>query len=179
MSEYFRILLEVWQAKHGGLPVTPYDEEVESFIYGGEPDEEGWVSWRPVEKQDEDDMADVERELGVALHPSVKEYFNCFWFCSLGGRAHGHAVQLEPVQPGVGLEDFVRNLRGYKGAHGGRLDNIPVGVETGQGMLVVVDNETGEVKLEDYESSSFELLAADLGSLITEMTQSLKGEGRA
>lgn len=177
MSEYFRNLLEVWQAKHGGLPSIPYDEEVEPFIYSGEPDEEGWISWRPVEKTGAHDMADVEEESGLLLHPSVKEYFNCFWFCSLGGRAHGRAVQLEPVRPGVELEDFTRNLRGYKSAHGGRLENVPVGFETEQGLLVVVDNETGEVKLEDYEVGSFEPLAADLGALIKELSQSLKGEG--
>ncbi|CJK11770.1 Uncharacterised protein [Streptococcus pneumoniae] len=38
------------------------------------------------------------------------------------------------------------------------------------GLLVVVDNENGQVKLEDYESKSFEVICDSLAELILNLS---------
>jgi hypothetical protein len=175
MASYFEALLEVWQTKHHGLPMAPFDEDAEGFIYSGAIDEGGWARWRPVEKMVEHDLSDIEEELGVTLHDSIKSYFNSFWFCSLGGKFRDYALQLVPVKPGIELDSFSRNLRGYKLAHEDKLENIPIGFETTQSLLLVVDNSTGEVKLEDSESVSFQPIADSLETVILGMAKGLRG----
>jgi hypothetical protein len=72
---------------------------------------------------------------------------------------------LNPVIPGIELKDFKHETKLYKEAHNDQLFNIPIGIEA-NGLLLVVDNESGEVKLEDYERNSFEIISESLSKLI-------------
>jgi SecY interacting protein Syd len=173
MERYFDKLQSIYSKKSPPYPQTPYNEDVDDFIYVGEPDEYEWISWKPVVKSEKHDLAELSNRLNVEIHPSVKEYYNSFWFCSLGGKIGEFRIQLDEVLPNVELETFIDNLIGYKAAHNGLIENIPVGVETNQSLLVVVDNKTGEVKLEDYEIGAFTVLADSLSALILKLADSL------
>lgn len=167
MEGYFGRLIEEWKKTNSSLPKAPWNEEASQFLYVGKPDEEEWVEWRPMPRSDAgEDFAPLELELGVALPPSVKEYFSSYWFCSLGGRYAVHPIQLQAVIPGVGLRDYRRNLMGYREAHGRRLDRVPIGVETRESLLVVVDRSSERVELEDYDAGRFDPLARTLAELI-------------
>ncbi|PFD67357.1 SecY interacting protein Syd, partial [Bacillus cereus] len=100
---------------------------------------------------------------------SIKEYYNSYWFLDLGGNYLGYDFELNPVIPGIELHDFYVSLQGYRGAHDNQLNNIPIGMEF-NGLLVVVDNENGQVKLEDYESRSFEVICDSLAELILNLS---------
>jgi len=62
---------------------------------------------------------------------------------------------LNPVIPGVELEKFKHETVLYKEAHNDQLFNISIGIEA-NGLLLVVDNESGEVKLENHERNSID-----------------------
>jgi len=168
MTRYFEWLLQSWQQLNKTLPKIPRDEEAEQSLYVGEPDEAGWVCWKPVEKTVTHDLSGIEEELGTEMHASVDEYFNCYWFCALGGKYKSHSVQLEAVLPGIELRSFVSKLASYKSTHQGAMRAVPIGVEK-NGLLVVVDNATGKVLLEDYEEAVYEPLADSLEQLIAEL----------
>lgn len=168
IKEFFDRTFRKWEDGGFGLPTAPWRADVDPSIWQGPPNDEGYAPWRPLEKTVRHDLAALAPDLGP-LHPSLDAYFNSWWFCALEG-AHGpYGISLEVVLPGIELDSFLRKARGYAGAHGGRLDHVAIGVEF-DGFLVVVDNRTGEVALEDFEQSSFEVIAPSLENLIRHLT---------
>lgn len=145
--------------------MTEWTKETEKFIFEGEKDEEGYIAWKPLKKDVNSNFEDVEQELNVQLHPDIKAYFNCYWFLDLAGNYNGYDLVLNPVVPGIELKDFKRETELYKAVHNDQLVNTPIGIES-NGLLLVVDNESGEVKLEDYERNSFEIISGNLSELI-------------
>ena len=166
MKQYFHKLLKEWKDYNHSLPKSVWIEEAESFIYEGEPDIEGYIFWKPVEKDVIHDFSDTEKKLAVQLHHSIKEYYNSYWFFDLAGSYLEYGIELNPVIPGIEVRDFYTSLQGYKEAHHNELKNIPIGIES-NGLLVVVDNENGQVKIEDYERGSFEVISKSLAELIS------------
>ena len=165
MEIYFSKLLKKWKDFNGTLPMTQWIEGVKDFIFEGEKDEEGYIAWKPLKKDIKSNFEDIEKELNVQLHPDSKAYYNCYWFLELAGNYNGYDLVLNPVIPGIALKDFKHETGLYKEAHNDQLFNIPIGIEA-NGLLLVVDNESGEVKLEDYERNSFEIISENLSKLI-------------
>ncbi|GAB1803550.1 SecY-interacting protein Syd [Priestia megaterium] len=165
MEIYFTKLLKEWKAFNGTLPMTEWMEETEQFIFEGEKDEEAYIAWKPLKKEVDSNFEDVEKELKVQLHPDIKAYFNSYWFLELAGIYNGYDLVLNSVVPRIKLQDFKQETRLYKAAHHHQFVNIPIGIES-NGLLVVVDNKSGEVKLEDYERKSFERISGNLSGLI-------------
>ena len=83
---------------------------------------------------------------------------------------------LDPVVPGRELQDFERKLfgatyehcrtTGYVAEHGGVPSHLPVGSPHPSDLLLVIDNTTGEVAVEDHERGTFEMIAGGLAELI-------------
>jgi hypothetical protein len=165
MDAYFGWLLAAWKEKFGTLPKVPYDDTVDPVIYDGEPDEDEWISWRPLPKTTRDDLRILERKFATSLPRSLDDYFNTYWFCSLGGHYRGVGVDLRPVLPGHGIQELAGTFARYRAAHDGALSRATLGVEK-NGRLVVVRAEDGAVQLEDYAPGTFEDLAPDLETLI-------------
>lgn len=166
MKQYFHKLLKEWKDYNHSLPKSVWIEEAEPFIYEGELDTEGYIFWKPVEKDVIHDFSDIEKKLAVQLHHSIKEYYNSYWFFDLAGSYLEYEIELNSVIPGIEVRDFYISLQGYKKAHHNELKNIPIGIES-NGLLVVVDNENGQVKIEDYERGSFEVISKSLVELIS------------
>ncbi len=165
MSRMFARLLASHEAAGAGLPRAPWDPDIEPFIWAGEPDAEEWCAWRPTVKTRPTDIAAAAPDL-PALHPSIGDYFNSYWFCAIDGVLGTHSLTLEPVAPGIELDSFLGKARGYRRAHGGKLDQVPMGMENRENLLVVVNNTTGDVALEDFERRSFLKIADSLDDLI-------------
>jgi SecY interacting protein Syd len=169
MSGYFDRLLQAWRERGQEWPITPWDEDVDPIVYVGEPDESEMIQWRPVEKSSTSDLEPLEAIRGAPISGDLHEYFNSYWFCAMGGRYDEHAVQLEPVLPGAELDSVERNYGGYVHAHDGERGFIPIGFETGQGRLLVIDASSGEVLLEDYDTGKRVPVADGLETLITRL----------
>jgi hypothetical protein len=167
MKTYFSRRKAAYDQGAAFLFKTPRLEEVGPLIYEGEEDEEGCISWKPVEKHTIHDFTELENQMGAVLHPSIKQYFNSYWFAELDGFIENDYIQLEPVLPRIELDGFAYMLKGYKENHP-RLEHIPLGME-GDGRIVVVDNQHGTVRLEDFERKSFTFLAEDLATLISRL----------
>ncbi|WP_276357574.1 SecY-interacting protein Syd [Cohnella caldifontis] len=165
MKQYFSVRKTVADEGLDFLFKTPFDVEVDSLIYVGEVDEDEYISWRPVEKNVTNDFSLLEEKLGIKIHGSVVEYFNSYWFADLDGFIKDHYIKLESVLPKADLESYSNLLSGYKSNHNNKIEKIPIGIE-GNGLIVVVDNQDGSVKLEDYERNSFEVISEGIEQLI-------------
>lgn len=164
MSKYFNLRKEYFDKGLDFLFKTPYDEQVNSFIYQGEMDDEEEISWKPIEKNNKNVLTTIEEKFGIKLHTSIDDYFNSYWFADLDGFIGNHYIRLEPVLPNVELDSFESNLEGYKNNHI-KVDKTPIGVE-GNGLIVVLDNVSGKVELEDFERGSFKEISDSLDKLI-------------
>ncbi|WP_336047114.1 hypothetical protein [Solibacillus ferritrahens] len=56
-------------------------------------------------------------------------------------------------------------MKGYKKNHGDSLEKIPIGIE-GNGLLVVIENNSGIIQLEDFERCTFDNIADNIQELI-------------
>jgi hypothetical protein len=86
----------------------------------------------------------------------------------LDGFLNENYIKFEAVLPNFELNSFRGTIEGYKTNHNNRLENIPLGIE-GNGLLVVIDNENGKIKLEDFERNSFEVISESIEALISKL----------
>jgi len=166
MTTYFDRLLAHWAHRFGSLPKVPRPENSAHPMFVQPPDAEDWIQWKPVARTSHDELLAVEAELGVSLHPSLQDLWGSYWFGDIGGRFKRWFVELDGVYPEDETYDLRARLVGYRRAHDGRLEKIPIGLESTADLLVVVDNATGHVEIEDYERRTFEPLADSLAQLI-------------
>ncbi|WP_309232135.1 MULTISPECIES: SecY-interacting protein Syd [unclassified Bacillus (in: firmicutes)] len=168
MQQYFKLRIKLAHEGLDFLLKTPVLEEVNPILYDGETDEEGYILWKPVEKNIVHDFIHLEQEMDVQFHQTVIMYINSYWFAELNGFYRNYYIELEVVLPNIELNSFTERLKGYKANHQDRLNHIPIGIE-GNGMLVVIDNENGKVKLEDFERGSFETISENIQELISNL----------
>ncbi|MFE4352052.1 SecY-interacting protein Syd [Peribacillus butanolivorans] len=168
MGQYFRMRQELADEGMDILFKTPVTEDVNSIIYEGEVDEDDYITWKPVEKTTSHDLEQLEENLEVVFHKSIIEYFNSYWFDDLDGFLNDFYIKLEAILPNFEFDSFRGTIEGYKTNHNNRLENIPLGIE-GNGLLVVIDNESGIVKLEDFERDSFEIISESIEALISKL----------
>ncbi|WP_172299655.1 SecY-interacting protein Syd [Bacillus sp. WMMC1349] len=169
MDKYFNLRRAYFDKGLDFLFKTSYNEEVDSFIYQGEVDEEEEVLWKVVEKNNYKDLTPIEEKFSIKLHTSISYYFNSYWFADLDGFIGHHYIALESVLPNIELISFEKNLEGYKNNHHNKMDKIPIGIE-GNGLIVVLDNINGKVELEDFERGSFNEIATTLDELISSLS---------
>ncbi len=165
MKKYFQMRTELVAEGLDFLFKTPVNYDENLVIYKGEVDEDEYISWKPVEMTESQDFKTLKNDFKIDLHISIIDYFNSYWFADLDGFFKEHYIKLEPVLPGSELSSFIETLEGYKKNHGNILEKIPIGIE-GNGLLVVIDNKSGIVQLEDFERGSFEHIAENLQELI-------------
>ncbi|KZD29194.1 Syd protein [Bacillus cereus] len=166
MSTYFKLRKEYFDRGLNFLFKTPYNEKVNFVIYHGEIEEEE-ISWKPVEKYIKTNLTILEERFGIKFHDSVHHYFNSYWFTDLDGFIGDHYISLEAVLPNIELDSFKEKLERYEKNHR-KLDKIPIGVE-GNGLLVVLNNVSGKVELEDFESGLFMEISNSLNELISSL----------
>ncbi|MBD5797504.1 hypothetical protein BHU24_26420 [Bacillus pseudomycoides] len=169
LEQYFHHLLYFWKEKYGTHPKAPWDEEMEPILYLGHPDEEEYVYWKPVEKVRLDDFSEIEKVLDFKIHFSIKEYFNSYWFLNLQGFYGSRFVNLEPVEPGKSLLEFFQVMKQYEENRGRQLRYIQMGFISPEDMAITVDNETGQVFIENFETEENELLSHSLVELISNL----------
>lgn len=165
MQIYFQMRKEIANNGLDFLFKTPISSKDNLIIYDGEADEEGYISWKPVEMTVSLDFTCLEDEFGIKLHRSVIEYFNSYWFADLDGFYQEYYIALEPVLPNGSISLFRESLRKYKEDHGDSLEKIPIGIE-GNGLLVVIENNNGIIQLEDFERGTFKHIAESIQELI-------------
>ena len=59
-------------------------------------------------------------------------------------------------------------MKGYKKNHKDSLEKISIGVE-GNGLLVVMENTSGIIQLEDFQRGTFEYIAKNIQGLMVNL----------
>lgn len=153
-----------WRSTRGG-PRIPWDPDVAPEIYVGEPDADEWVGWRPIRKAGGPTLAQLAPDLGP-FHPSIERYFASWWFLALEGAFEGRMLTLQPNRPGLDPEAYLEQVRAYASGRGRPARRLPIGFDDQSSLLVVVDNLSGEVSVEDWETGELEWIAASLDDVL-------------
>ena len=168
MTDFFIRLVESWENK-GQLPQVKPNRKADPDFYIGRENEDGQVGWLPVAKEEAADFSGIEEVIGIKFHPSIKEYFNTYYFARLSGYLPPFRIRLHPVLPGLGIYEWGLKLVDYRKQHRYELDYIPIGVETKSKFPVVVNNETGRVYVEDEIEQVVMPVAESIADLIGQL----------
>jgi hypothetical protein len=151
-----------------GYPRAPWSPDISPFIWVGEKDAEGWCAWQPVRKGREAPLAEALGGL-PPVHEVIHHYFDNWWFLSLDGKLEDLLLSFNPNPPGLNPDYWAALLRTYAAAHDGRLDHIPIGLDEDSSLQIVVDNRTGELSIEDWETGEHEVIAESLDDAFRRM----------
>jgi hypothetical protein len=77
-------------------------------------------------------------------------------------------IEMRPVVPGNYVRAFLGDFLEYASTHDGSLSHIPIGFNTEDESLIVVDNSRGRIQLEDHENSTFQEIANNLYDLLND-----------
>ncbi len=141
-------------------PMAIPDKAIEGIFVGREND--GWIRWRPREKSEYFDLSEFEKNAKIEIHDSIKYLINSWWFGYLNIQLNDYCFTIDPVIPGNYEIAFLSRLLGYKKAHNGKLDYIPIGIDVEKDLLLVVDNNSGIVCIENYEKNEYMPIAKSL-----------------
>ncbi|MBR3607231.1 MAG: SecY-interacting protein Syd [Lachnospiraceae bacterium] len=165
LYNFFERYIKMWKEFNDSEPCIPYDDSIEPILYIGTLDVDEYVQWLPKNKDVMTDFSMIEKEYNIVLNQDIKEYFNSYWFLNLQGFFKGINVFLEPVIPGKELDNFIQQLEGYYIIYK-ELNDIPIGFEVNNNNLIVINNITGKVYLNDLERNEKKYIARSLGDFI-------------
>lgn len=172
MAQYFSRLM-AWYRSSGeqGPRAEPF--EGDEPLLRSEIGEDGLAVWAPVLREGSGlgpEIAEFERRHSISLHPSLRSYLEAAWFLEISGQCRGYGVSLRAVRPGREME-ALEPFDQYRQAHNGSARYVPIGIEN-DGHLVVVDNESGAVMLEDVERGSFTVLSSGISEMVASLISS-------
>ena len=168
MKKAFDYLFETWNliAEHDEMfSKTPYEEDVSDFIYKGKINDEGWISWKPIEKTKETDASPLQELIESEIHNDFKEYLNSYWFMSLDGFYNNEYLWLFPIKPNKEMKDILFYTKAYKEDHPQDILYIPIGLMNDY-ETILFHNETGLISKRDIETGNITELNITLNELI-------------
>ncbi|CAM4267688.1 hypothetical protein BALU111458_25910 [Bacillus luti] len=75
---------------------------------------------------------------------------------------------MHPVIPGIEPDYFISLVKDYAESKEDIFKYIPIGFES-NGMLILLDNNTGEILVEDFELNDYKQITNSLESLISQL----------
>lgn len=106
--------------------------------------------WHPVKKDICDDLKKFEEEWNISIQIAIKEYFNTYWFLSLGSYPGNEdsdffeEVELYPVAPWNTLDQFYYeyiDMRSELDEIGDTMNAVPIGQQSFGRLVVNCDNQ--------------------------------------
>lgn len=151
--------------------VVQYDNQWLSPCHTEQGGQGDWLDWRPVRRQENASLRDLEQALQLKIDPQLSEYFCRYWSDNLNAKAPKGNLQL--LLP-WNQDDFVRlqqNLVGHvlMKRRLGQPITLFFAVTDEEDFIISIDNATGKVMLEQVGVEPTEVLAEDLAGFISSL----------
>ena len=152
-----------------------YDPEWPSPCYACDIKSEGSVSWQPVKRLKKESFKDLENALGITIHQDLVSFYGRYWSDNLNAKTSKGSLQL--LQP-WNEDDFIRlqqNLVGHV-LMKKRLkqpETLFFALTDEEDFILTLDNQTGEVVLEQIGLRPQEVVAPDLASFLQSLQPDL------
>ena len=154
-------------------PQIEFDSQWPSECYQGEPNNDGLIDWQPVRQQQHNDLFErIEQALETTIHPDLKAYYNRYWSDPLAAHYPKGQLNLLFVWNTEDLERLRANLIGH--ALGRQRLKQPLsfffGCTVPEEFVLVLDNDSGQVMLEQPGKRKSDLIAPSLAEFLTQLT---------
>ncbi len=149
-----------------------YDPDWRSLCETGTADDQGQITWQ-ITPQSHTSFDGLERALEVTLHPDIKTYYGQFWFPTLGATSSDGDLNLIGIWNLDDYDNLQRNIIGH--ALQQRKQKLPFTVFFATTLpeseyCLAIDNQSGEVVLEQAGSKVERIIANDLGHFLATLT---------
>ncbi len=165
VKRYLDRYFDEWAESRGGLPAVPFDEDMETKLFVGEPDDDEYICWQYKENPQLTDFGALEAKTGVELPQQIKDYYTSYLFLQFEGFYEGKPIWLNPITDET---DILAELE-YSLLNENP-DRIEIGVLSDSDLPLCVDVKTGRVIVWDYEREKSCILSNSLLELFEKLT---------
>jgi len=151
---------------------TTFDQDWLSPCQYGEVDHKGNINWRPVLREDKVDFSAVEQALELELHPDIKLYYSHYWSNNIDAKTQRGQLQLLQAWNQDDFERLLQNIIGHILMKRKLKQKVTVffAVTDEDDFILSMDNDTGQVMLEQVGLEAEEVLANNLGDFFERLT---------
>lgn len=169
LDRFITTYIEAYTQHHGQLPCTEADPEWPSDCYQGSADNSGMQHWSPVLQQQHHDLFErIGSALDSPVHPDVVNYYSRYWSDPLPARSPSGDLSLLFAWNEQDLERLRGNLIGHllDCRRHKRPPALFFGCTEPEEYVLSVDNQTGEILLEQPGSKRFDRIAPSLAEFL-------------
>ncbi|WP_220718398.1 SecY-interacting protein [Agarivorans litoreus] len=161
LSLVFNKFEEQWQ--RSAFPKIEYDEDWLSPCIMGEPEQQE-VSWKPVLRDKKGDFSGIEHALELTLHSSIKAFYGDYFSETLAVDYQNNRIELVQAWNEQDFDMLLENIIGHVMMQR-RLkqkETVFIASTEDEMQVVSIDNQSGEVVLEQLGKGIDRVLAATL-----------------
>lgn len=156
---YLDLYQKYWKEETGDLPKACYDEDLDTQMYVGDVDEEGYIQWNYIEQEAKKDFFD---ECEFKLRDDVKEFLTSFYFMDFSGFIDGQRIDIESINEESELVDKIEEY------DDGEI-LVSLGMLSPIDLPLYIENSTGNIVLVDYETEEKQVVFESLSDLFGSM----------
>jgi len=160
-----------YQNKHNQLPTVEFDADWLSPCEQGRVNENESL-WKPIEITEALSFDNVEKALGFSIHSDIKAYFTCLYSESLEAECKEGKLSLLLPWNKDDFERLQQNLIGHIMMKQKLKQNITLffAVTDEDDMILSIDNQTGEIWVEQVGCVPHKKLSDSLTEFLTSLT---------
>lgn len=172
LKRYYERLARYAEKTFGTAPTVPWSEELDGALLISEPDEDGEVAWTIADRTEPVDWRPLEKSLGFALAPELKEYYGSCFLLSLRGKFGNTLLDFYPMDGTRPVTELAR-LAYEDGQHvfpGSQIFLVGWAmVGEDDGYFIFFDNGSGKLFCHDPETGKQVLLSYSIAGTIDAM----------
>lgn len=158
-------------AKDPELLSIDYDLQWPSLCYMSSAKDGDSVPWQPIKRADGGDFIDIEKALDISIHNDLIDFYTGYWSDNLNAKISEDTVHL--LQP-WNDDDFIRlqqNLVGHVLMKRRLKQPITLffGLTDDDDFIITLDNQSGEVMLEQVGMLPAKVLAPNLATFLSSL----------
>ncbi|MDC0601802.1 SecY-interacting protein [Aliiglaciecola sp.] len=156
--------------------VIQFDPQWPSPCYQSFGEQNEWVNWKPVRQDQGLSLSDFENALEMKIDPQLADYFTSFWSDNLNAKTQRGSLQLLMPWNADDFERLQQNLIAHvlMKRRLDQKDTLFFAVTDEEDFIISVDNESGQVVLEQVGLEPQEVLADDLVSFLNQLEPSIE-----
>lgn len=145
-----------------------FDSQWPSLCYQQQASQGEEVNWQPVRQTKAVDWSAFEQALDINLHPSIKDYFQCYWSDHLPAKHTLGQLELIQVWNEADFERLQQNLIGHVLMKRRLKQNETLffALTDEEDEILCINNTSGEVVLEQVGLEPKKVISPDLASFI-------------
>jgi len=163
-----------YESTHGQLPIVESDQDWPSPCIQGQHSEQECY-WKPVAIDKELTFENIEEALDFSIHNDIKDYFTCVYSESIDAECSEGKLSLLLPWNKDDFERLQQNLIGHIMMKQKLKQKITIffAVTDEDDMIISIDNESGEVWVEQVGCLPHKKLSDSLGQFLTSLTPTI------